>query len=464
MLFNSFIFVAFFLITYGMYALLRTKTQNRLLLAASYVFYGWWDVRFLSLIFLSTLIDYVCGLRIHETPDQRRRRFYLALSLCSNLGILLFFKYFGFFMESLADLIGLWGLHADPRFLQIVLPVGISFYTFQTMSYTIDIYRNKMEPTRDFLNFALFVAYFPQLVAGPIERAAELLPQIEGRRILRYRHLREGAWLILFGYVKKVVLADNLAVFVNEVYNAPESAFGCSIPIATLAFALQIYGDFSGYSNIARGISKLMGIELMQNFRRPYFSINPSEFWNRWHISLSTWLRDYLYIPLGGNRHGSGKTYRNLLITMLLGGLWHGAAWNFVLWGAFHGLILILYRRFPGLGRSPSRFGHAVRLVVFFAVTLLGWMIFRVNALSDIPLLLSKAVTPFAFTGKLALLTILLFGLPVLLLDLAQERKQNEFVVKTWPRPIRFAVYMALISLICLSGVMNKNAFIYFQF
>ncbi len=464
MLFNSFTFVVFFAITYGLYVVLKPRAQNIMLLAASYVFYGWWDARFLGLILISTLLDYFCSLRIHAEKDQKKRRFFLLFSICSNLGILFFFKYFGFFAESLADALGLFGISPDFRLLHIVLPVGISFYTFQTMSYTIDVYGKKMLPARDFLDFALFVSFFPQLVAGPIERASSLLPQIQNRRTLNYKQIRQGCWLILLGYYKKVVLADNLAIFVNQIYNSPDEAHGLAIPAATLAFAFQIYGDFSGYSDIARGISKLMGIELMQNFRRPYFAVNPSDFWQRWHISLSTWLRDYLYIPLGGNRGSALRTYVNLSITMLLGGLWHGAAWNFVVWGAFHGLILVVYRIFPSLGRAHGRLGHGVLTITYFPLTLFGWMLFRVNELNDLPVLIANTFGPLVLTGKLCLLTLAIYALPVLLLDVAQERADNEFAIQAKPRWVRYTVYMILVASIFLSGAMHSDSFIYFQF
>ena len=464
MLFNSFIFLAFFAITYGLYLVLQTRSQNRMLLVASYIFYGWWDVRFLSLLLISTAVDYFCGLGIQASEQRKKRQFFLTLSICSNLGILFFFKYFGFFAENLTAALAVLGISADPQFIRIVLPVGVSFYTFQTMSYTIDVYRREMQATRNFLDFALFVSFFPQLVAGPIERASLLLPQIQGHRILRYNQIRQGCWLILFGYYKKVVLADNLAVFVNDVFNAPSEAYGLVIPLATLAFAFQIYGDFSGYSDIARGISKLMGIELMQNFRRPYFAVNPSDFWRRWHISLSTWLRDYLYIPLGGNRKGPFRTYFNLSLTMLLGGLWHGAAWNFVAWGAFHGLLLIVHRIIPKSEHERGGFKHALHIFLYFPLTLFSWMLFRVNSLHDLPTLIRNTFDPFHLTGKLCLLTTIIYALPLLLLDVAQERAGNEFVIKTWPRYIRFAVYMTLAAIIFLCGVMQNDAFIYFQF
>jgi alginate O-acetyltransferase complex protein AlgI len=340
-LFNSFEFAIFFSCVYGIYLLSNHRWQNRWLLLASYIFYGTWNWKFLGLIWTSTVIDYYCGKKIHETPSRNRRKAILLLSIGTNLGILAFFKYYNFFANSFESLMHIIGWRVDALTLQIVLPVGISFYTFQTMSYTIDIYRNKIEPTDRFLDFALFVTFFPQLVAGPIERAKNLLPQVSSDRVVTWEKLKEGVWLICWGLFKKVFIADNLAKIVDPVFSASNPISGAEALIAVYAFAFQIYGDFSGYSDIARGISKLLGFELMLNFRMPYFSKNIREFWSRWHISLSTWLKDYLYITMGGNRFGTLRTYRNLFLTMAIGGLWHGAAWTFVFWGMFHGLVLI---------------------------------------------------------------------------------------------------------------------------
>ncbi len=307
MLFNSFIFVAFFCIVYSAYAVLkdRYRAQNCLLLTASYLFYGYWDARFLLLLIGSTLIDFWVGLKIEQSKSERSRRIFLIISLASNLSILGFFKYFNFFSETAGRAIALLGLQADPVFLNVILPVGISFYTFQTLSYSIDVYRQKMSAVRNGIDFALFVSFFPQLVAGPIERASTFLPQIQSPRTLRADQINAGLFLILWGYFKKLVVADSLGNVAATVFEEYTSYQGLDIVIGTLAFTLQIYGDFSGYSDIARGLAKLMGFELMINFKLPYFAANPSDFWARWHISLSTWFRDYVYIPLGGNRAGA---------------------------------------------------------------------------------------------------------------------------------------------------------------
>lgn len=471
MIFNSVDFVIFFLVVYGLYLSLKHKGQNVLLLASSYFFYGWWDARFLSLIVISTLVDYVVGLKLTATDSPKARKGLVTISLVVNLGMLGFFKYFNFFAESLQTALLQYDIHVDPRFLDIVLPVGISFYTFQTLSYTIDIYRKKIGPCRSLLDFGVFVSFFPQLVAGPIERASHLIPQVEKERRVTYQDVREGAWLLLLGFFKKVVVADNMAMISGQVFDNPEGAHGLMVIIGIYAFAWQIYGDFSGYSDIARGLSKLMGFDLMHNFRMPYFATNPSDFWRRWHISLSTWLRDYLYIPLGGSRGSNFKTYRNLLLTMILGGLWHGAAWNFVLWGIFHGGILCLHRLFEpffakiaSLWRRFPRFGHLFSIVLFFQVTCIGWLLFAVKDVGDIATLAGNLVQPFALNGKMAILSIVFFASPLIFLDIAQERIGSDLFVKSWPKVARLVVYMVLLSYILLCGVATGETFIYFQF
>jgi D-alanyl-lipoteichoic acid acyltransferase DltB (MBOAT superfamily) len=308
------------------------------------VFYGWWDSRFLLLLAFSTTVDYYCALKIAETDVESTRKKYILVSLISNLGILGFFKYFNFFVSSAHDALQTVGWNVSTPVLQIILPLGISFYTFQAISYTIDVYRRTIGPSRDFVAFALSVCYFPHLVAGPIQRASFLLPQLERDRRVRWVQIREGAGLIVYGLFKKVGVADAIAPLVDLRFASPGLYGWTDLLFAVYLFAIQIYCDFSGYSDIARGTSKLFGIELMLNFDHPYFSTSITEFWRRWHISLSTWLREYLYIPLGGNRHGVRRTYRNLLLTMLLGGLWHGANWTFVVWGGLHGLYLSIHK------------------------------------------------------------------------------------------------------------------------
>jgi len=415
MLFNSLQFAVFFIVVFVLYVRLNHQGQNRLLLAASYVFYGSWDWRFLSLIWISTILDYFCGLKIYESGDKHKQKTFLFLSIFGNLSILGFFKYYNFFSSSVQTLCGSFGFSIQPYYLNIILPVGISFYTFQTMSYTIDIYRKEMQPTRKFLDFALFVSFFPQLVAGPIERAKRLLPQILSRRDLTDEKFSEGCFLIIFGLFQKIFIADNLAKIVDPVFAGHAPYNGVAVLIALYAFAFQIYCDFAGYTNIARGLGKVMGFEIMLNFNFPYISTNPREFWKRWHISLSSWFRDYLYIPLGGNRFGTLVTFRNLMITMLLAGLWHGATWNFVLWGAYQCVLLIIYNLMtPWLsqinmpkGSWGEKFWFLAKVIFFFHLICLGWLIFRAQSLGQIIEMLQSIVLNFKLTSDFGLFAAL---------------------------------------------------------
>ncbi|MDQ3813517.1 MAG: MBOAT family protein [Armatimonadota bacterium] len=475
MLFNSFQFIVFFAIVYGLYLILTHRYQNYWLLLASYFFYGSWDWRFLGLMLFSTVMDYGFGLLIYHAENEARRKLVLLTSITVNLAILFTFKYFNFFALSFNRLLSLFHLDLHPVLIQVILPLGISFYTFHNLSYIIDVYRGRVTPTRSFVSFALYVALFPQLIAGPIARPTHLLPQIENARRITYLMIREGGWLILLGFFKKVVLADNMIPFIKPVFENPHTAHGTQILFSLYAFAFQLYGDFSGYSDIARGLSKLMGFELMLNFHHPYFATNPTEFWKRWHISLSTWLRDYLYIPLGGSRHGEWQTYRNLLITMLLGGLWHGAAWNFVVWGLFHGAILAIHRMLKPLsdampinrlpeGHSSRWLWRALTLIGFFHITCFSLLIFVVKDLSHVTLLLHNMFHPFVLNGWTALITILLFAGPLLLMEWAEERTDQMPIVKFWPRPVRFVCYATVLAMIILCGVVERHEFIYFQF
>jgi D-alanyl-lipoteichoic acid acyltransferase DltB (MBOAT superfamily) len=468
--YNSFTFWLFFALVYGLYWRFSHRGQNRVMLAASYVFYGFWDYRFLYLILISTVIDFVGGLGVagvripprrlvglgallvvsafalgsgvryealgealragdvagalgafsgriddyavglgtfaavaaygavlpwlYRLPEARRRKTFLVISMAANLVILGFFKYFDFFVGSFADLLHAMGFQASPQTLGILLPAGISFYTFQAMSYTVDIYRGEAAPTEDFLDFALFVCFFPHLVAGPIMRAHTLLPQVVSPRVRKDGDVRDGVALIVIGLFKKIVIADNMAMVANSVFfrvqdGAAAGLTGPEVWIGVYAFAFQIYGDFSGYSAIARGISKLFGYELVVNFDLPYVAQSPSDFWKRWHISLSSWLRDYLYIPLGGNRGSTARLYRNLMLTMLLGGLWHGSSWTFVAWGLYHGLLLCTFRllRIPDVVPADAPYAAARRLgriVFMFHLTCLGWLLFRAASFGDV--------------------------------------------------------------------------------
>lgn len=345
MIFNSIEFLIFLPITFILYWFVfhkELKVQNLLLLAASYVFYGWWDWRFLSLIVISTLIDYIVGIKLKSTEKKSTRKKWLWVSVIFNLGLLGVFKYFNFFIDSWVNLMSSVGYHMESTWsLQVILPVGISFYTFQTMSYSIDVYRNQLEPTKDFVSFAAFVAFFPQLVAGPIERASNLLPQILKPRTFASEQSIDGVRLIIWGLFKKVVIADSLAPMVDAIFKNYTDYTGGTLFLGAVLFAFQIYGDFSGYSDIAIGTAKLFGIEVMSNFKFPYFSRDIAEFWRRWHISLSTWFRDYLYIPLGGSKGGKWKSLRNIFAIFVVSGFWHGANWTFIAWGGFHSLLYV---------------------------------------------------------------------------------------------------------------------------
>jgi len=473
MLFHSSTFAIFFALTYALYVSMRHRQQNVLLLAASYVFYGYWDWRFLSLLAASTLLDYFCALAIQGTEHRSARRRFLALSLCGNLGMLGFFKYAGWFAGSLQVLAASFGWHIDAFTLDVVLPVGISFYTFQTMSYVIDVYRRQMPATRNLLDFAVFVAFFPQLVAGPIERASSLLPQIQHPRRVTETPFYQGMWLVFLGLFKKVFIADNLAPIVDRTFAAGAAPSGVEVIVAVYAFAFQIYGDFSGYSDIARGISKLMGFELMVNFRLPYFARNPREFWRRWHISLSTWLRDYLYISLGGGRFGTGRTYVNLMLTMVLGGLWHGAAWTFVLWGFYQGLLLVAHRALSRATAVVRRaFGIGERLwtvlsiVVTFQFVCLGWLIFRAESVGQIVRYLRSIGfafgDPAVISGDLA--RIAFYVLPLLVLQLYQEATGDLHAIDRLDWRVRGVVYFVMAVLLASGGASGGQEFIYFQF
>jgi D-alanyl-lipoteichoic acid acyltransferase DltB (MBOAT superfamily) len=472
-LFNSFEFLGFIVAVYCLYLVLDRKWQNRMLLAASYVFYGSWDWRFLSLIAISTGVDFICGAQIHKALRPRRRKLFLAISMAVNLGLLGTFKYFDFFAESLQALAAGFGWQFTPVTIDLILPVGISFYTFQTMSYTIDIYRGKLEPSRSLLDFALFVAFFPQLVAGPIERAQRLLPQIMQPRHITRRDIGQGLWLIFWGYFLKVYVADNLAKISDGVFAVTGMTNGAEALMGIYSFHFQVLGDFAGYSSIAIGVARLMGIKLMINFLYPYFVTNPRDFWANWHISLSTWLRDYLYFPLGGNRKGEVRKYFNLFITMLLGGLWHGAAWTFVVWGLFHSAILIFHRLLEPvmahiqLRGLPDRLWLLVRILFFFHVLCLGAMIFRCQSVTQIGTMLASVFTNFGpITPRAAYFAWQVFSCAslVLLIHYFQKRKNDVLSVAAIPAPIRLPLLILMGYLMLIWGEYGGKEFIYFQF
>jgi len=477
MLFNTQTFALFFLVVYGLYLVLNHRRQNRMLLLASCVFYGAWDWRFLFLMFVSITTDYCCGRAIARSADDAAKRRFVALGVCVNLGILGFFKYFNFFAENLVVLLERFGFSGNLPVFNIILPIGISFYTFQSMSYLVDVYRKDVEPVKGYFDYALFVSFFPQLVAGPIMRAKTLLPQVLTPRTVSWEKVGDGCYLILLGLFQKVFVADNLARIVDAGFSAKDSYNGFFVLSTLYFFAFQIFCDFAGYSNIARGLGKCMGFDIMINFKVPYFATNPRDFWGRWHISLSTWLRDYLYIPLGGNKKGRVRTYLNLLTTMLLGGLWHGAQWTFVIWGVYQGLLLMVHRLFsPLLARIPvlrNRWAggvwYVVRAFFFFHLVCLGWLFFRAGSLTQVARMLKALffnfVVPPGFDPKTFLVRLGVYAGVLFVLQLLQFRSESpEAAFKKLPFWLRLIVCYILFYAIVIFGVADAKYFIYFQF
>jgi len=502
MVFNTFVFASFFCIVYLLYlaTMRRLRLQNAMLLAASCLFYGWWDWRFLGLLLLTVVVDFLCAATLDrrrpvgaaeridgDDPtnapyrySRRTRRVILMVSIVANLGILGFFKYFDFFAISFAKMLTTIGLPLEARLLNVILPVGISFYTFQTLSYTIDVYRGRLRAASNFLDLALFVAFFPQLVAGPIVRAVDFLPQVRRPRRLHLPQIYEGCYLILWGLFKKVVIADNLAVLVDRAFAPDAAPLGGTVLVAIYAFAVQIYCDFSGYSDIARGCAKTMGFEFDLNFDLPYFAANPADFWRRWHISLSTWLRDYLYIPLGGNRKGHRRTCINLMLTMLLGGLWHGAAWTFVLWGFYQGALLIGHRLLilqlrdwaSSWSAQASAAARYAAILGFFQLTCLGWLIFRADSLDQLGRMSAALCSPWPWwilhgansVAGTGVWTLAGYTLPLLILQLAQYRAGDLNILLRLPAWARGLSYACMFYGLILAGGQLGKPFIYFQF
>ena len=473
MIFNSLQFVWFFLVVYALYRLLPHRAQNCLLLASSYYFYGVWDWRFLGLLVGSTVVDFTCALLMERVDSPTRRRALLCVSIAFNLTLLGFFKYFNFFADNLHAIFGALGWQVDFVTLRVLLPIGISFYTFVTMSYVIDVYRRELPPSHDFVEFALFVAYFPHLVAGPILRATTLLPQIAAPRRITSEQMREGAWLIAWGYFQKVFVADNLASLANAAFDPSTNHSGINVLLGLYAFALQIYGDFAGYSNIARGTSKLMGIELIENFRFPYFVRTPQQFWRHWHISLSTWLRDYLYVPLGGSRGTSWQTYRNLFVTMTLAGLWHGAAWTFVLWGVYHGGLLVAYRGAERMRwirdvlQSQNSVARVLTWAVMFHLTCYGWLIFRavsIAQVADMTRVLFSDFAPGTVDLSQMLVPLLLYAAPLVAIHALEAYFDDTLIVTRLPIVVRYSAYVATLYLTVLFGNFVGSEFLYYQF
>lgn len=473
--FASLDFVYFLGALLPIYWLLRSwlQVQNALLLGASYYFYACWDVEFLLLILMVTGVSYIVAQKIlNETP--RRKKLGLIFYSVFSLVVLGYFKYANFFVDQLIDLVGLFGFSLNKIYLDIVLPAAISFYIFESISFVVGSYFGSNARRPGFVEYSLFIAFFPKLVAGPIERPNVLLPQLAGKRSLSLDDVGEGLYLILLGLFKKVAIADGLAPMVGAVYDSPNPSTAAEIAVATLAFTLQIYGDFSGYSDIARGVSRWFGIRLSLNFDVPYTAFNPSEFWRRWHMSLSSWLRDYIYIPLGGNRSGESVTRRNLMATMLFGGLWHGAAWNFVAWGGYQGMALVIHRVIKGkldfLDGLCGRYSQIVLKYfywcVFFLVTCYGWLIFRASSFAQIQsLTLGLLNNTWGEFSLLAPPVSVLYGVPVLVsIDILHRRNGGELFWKNFPSVFVGILHAVLVFGLFLGFSNARSSFIYFQF
>lgn len=475
MIFHSLKFVVFFAIVYAVYLSLRHKLQNRFLLIASYVFYSTWDWRFLFLIILTTLVDHFCATSIHASSDKTVRKRYVALSVVVNLGILGIFKYYNFFMENFVALFASIGYNISGPTIDILLPVGISFYTFQSMSYTLDVYRKQLKPADNVLDYALYVAFFPQLVAGPIERAKNLLPQVLKPRTFTYLALKQALVLIVVGVFKKLFIADNLGDVVDDVFAPDADPSSAMVLIAGYAFLIQVYCDFSAYTDIARGVSKLMGFELMDNFRAPYLAKNLQDFWNRWHISLTTWIRDYLYYPLAFARFKkkSIPPYLVTVLTFSIMGLWHGAAWGYVLWGVYNGIALSIYgiisRYIPKLKKDASavkQFAVTVICVLLtFHIIFIGDIFFRSISFDQSVSLLTTLFTESPFTGEFVsqLKMIGFYILPIFVMDLFTTKLPIEDRFYELPLPVRYLVVYGMLYLVYFYGT-SKPSFIYFQF
>ncbi len=519
MTFTSLTFICFLPLIFALYWILaKPKSQNILLIVASYVFYGWWDYRFCALILASSLVDFALGYWMDQSNSQRRRKALLVSSLVLNLGLLGLFKYFNFFAESFTAMAGGLGWSPDPITLNVILPVGISFYTFQTLSYTIDIYRRQIRASHSLINYLAFVSFFPQLVAGPIERASNLLPQFAKRRKFDLAQARSGCRLILWGFFKKVVIADRLAIIVDQVYSQPESVAGPLLAFATVCFAFQIYCDFSAYSDIAIGTARLFNITLMRNFAYPYFSQSINEFWHRWHISLSTWFRDYIYIPLGGSRQGSAKKTRNLLATFVVSGFWHGAGWQFLAWGGIHGGAVAAVHgagRVTRRGKAKARHKSSepnpkqtlttvsatepkhkskrkqpvpggerliphpktsLKMLLTFSIVCLCWVFFRADSIGDACMIIGRiftdignlpawhALSEFVLDDKQTKRAVVIV-LAFVSIEWLQRRKMCPLDMSNAPVFIRWTAYTLLLwYTLCYMTPSASQQFIYFEF
>lgn len=481
MLFNSFEFLVFFPCVIALYFALPHRFRWMFLLAASYYFYMCWKAEYLILIILSTAVDYYASIQMNKYTEKRQRKPFLYLSLIINLGVLFGFKYFNFFNESVNAVFDQLNIFYNVPAFDVLLPVGISFYTFQTLSYTIDVYKGRLNPERHFGIFALYVSFWPQLVAGPIERPQNLLHQFYEKHSFNYENVTNGLKLMAWGFFKKMVIADRIASLVDPVFNNPQAHEGVTHMFATVAFAFQIFCDFSGYSDIAIGAALVMGFKLMKNFDSPYWATSISQFWHKWHISLSTWFRDYVYIPLGGNRVVKWRWYYNLFITFTVSGLWHGANWTFVAWGAFHGLLLIFENLIPQSLKSiladnsslPLRIlKRSYQTIFTFILVCIGWVFFRANNIEDAFLILGKMAHPSlnidvaflsAHTAKFAVLAIILMMGVQLVRELSGKSIRN--LVSEQPMIVRWPMYISLVLVILFFGSFHSQSeFIYFQF
>ncbi|GAB5563283.1 MAG: MBOAT family protein [Winogradskyella sp.] len=477
MLFNSLEFFIFLPVVFVLFWFLfkkNLKLQNLLIVVASYVFYGWWDWRFLSLIVFSSFVDYTIGVLLKNEEEERKRKILLWTSICVNIGFLGFFKYYNFFVESFIDTFSLIGVELHSSTLNIILPVGISFYTFQTLSYTIDVYNKKLEPTKDIIAFFAFVSFFPQLVAGPIERATNLLPQFYKTRKFAYENAVDGFRQVLWGFFKKVVIADNCAKYANQIFNGTEEYSGSTLLIGAFFFAFQIYGDFSGYSDIAIGISRFFGFNLKQNFAFPYFSRDIAEFWRRWHMSLSTWFRDYIYIPLGGSRGSLSLKIRNVFVIFLVSGFWHGANWTFIVWGALNALYflpLLLAKKnrvntdLVAEGKYFPKLKELWQMSFTFFITLLAWVFFRADSVAHAFKYL-KGIFDSSLFSLPEVLPYTVLALVALFVSVEWLGRHGQYAIERIDfikKPLRWSFYLVLIMLMFLfTG--EDQVFIYFQF
>lgn len=467
MIFNSIEFSYFLVIVFVLYWFFKNnfKKQNIILLISSYVFYGWWDYRFLFLIAFSTVVDFFLAKKISKIEHNKKRKFYLSISVFINIGLLFFFKYYNFFLDTFIESFTFFGTSISANRLNIILPVGISFYTFQTLSYTIDVYRNKLKATNNFIAFASFVSFFPQLVAGPIERATNLLPKFTTFRHFTYKESKLAVQLIVWGFFKKLVIADNAAVIVDGIFSNYDTQSSLSLWVGAILFSFQIYADFSGYSDIAIGTAKLFGIDLMTNFKFPYFSKNLIDFWRRWHISLSTWFRDYVYFPLGGSKQKELITVRNIAIVFLISGFWHGANWTFIFWGTIHAFIFIVVFYFKKyLPKFQLNFFST--MYTFFVVTI-AWVFFRANTIATSFNYVQKMFTfssgkMFSLTSnKYLLITSVSFLAILILLGVERYfyRKDNDQVTIH-----KYGLVLIILIISFFGAFKNHNNFIYFQF